>query len=240
MFSRTENVQTFIKSYPVVTLFIVIQLLVFVIDAFVPSLQIVGRGGSFHLGLAQGEWYRVLTANFIHLSLGHLLFNTVALIIFAAPMERMVGSIRFAAFYLITGSLSNVFTYLTVSNLFYLQAGASGALLGILGFYVYAGHFKRLLYADDRRLVYLFVGLNAIFTLIGSNVSLFGHLYGFLSGVLLAIPFARSAVPYTRPLRRGAYRPRSYRPPVLMPRNGSWLIYVILLFAIIGVLAYFF
>ncbi|WP_026824476.1 MULTISPECIES: rhomboid family intramembrane serine protease [Exiguobacterium] len=240
MFSRTENVQTFVRAYPLVTLFIVIQLLVFVIDSFAPGLRIVATGGSFHLALADGQWYRLVTANFIHLSLGHLLFNSFALIIFGPAMERMVGHVKFALFYVLAGALANLLTYFTVSNLFYLQAGASGAILAILGFYVFIGRFRRtLMYSQDARLVYIFVAISAVFTLIGSNVSLWGHVYGFLSGFLLALPLSRFAVPYTRPARYGKYKQRSYAPPVIHSGDGKWFFYIIIGLAIFGLLAQF-
>lgn len=240
MFSRTENVQTFVRAYPLVTLFIVIQLLVFVIDSFAPGLRIVSTGGSFHLALADGQWYRLVTANFIHLSLGHLLFNSFALIIFGPAMERMVGHVKFALFYVFAGALANLFTYFTVSNLFYLQAGASGAILAILGFYVFIGRFRRtLMLSQDARLVYIFVAISAVFTLIGSNVSLWGHVYGFLAGFLLAIPLSRYAVPYTRPMRYGKYKQRSYAPPIIHSGDGKWFFYIIIGLAIFGLLAQF-
>lgn len=240
MFSRTENVQTFVRAYPLVTLFIVIQLLVFVIDSLVPDLRIVALGGSFHLALAQGEWYRLLTANFIHLGLGHLLFNSFALIIFGPAMERMVGHFKFAAFYIVAGVLANLLTFFTVSELFYLQAGASGAILAILGFYVYIGRFRpTLIYSQDARLVYIFVAVSAVFTLIGANVSLWGHVYGFLAGFLLAIPLSRFAVPYSRPLRYGKYKPRKYAPPVIHTGEGKWIFYVIIGLAVFGLFARF-
>ncbi|MGA9466292.1 MAG: rhomboid family intramembrane serine protease [Exiguobacterium marinum] len=240
MFSRTENVQTFVRAYPLVTLFIVIQLLVFVIDSFAPGLRIVATGGSFHLALADGQWYRLVTANFIHLSLGHLLFNSFALIIFGPAMERMVGHVKFALFYVLAGALANLLTYFTVSNLFYLQAGASGAILAILGFYVFIGRFRRtLMYSQDARLVYIFVAISAVFTLIGSNVSLWGHVYGFLSGFLLALPLSRFAVPYTRPAHYGKYKQRSYAPPVIHSGDGKWFFYIIIGLAIFGLLAQF-
>ena len=240
MFSRTENVQTFVRAYPLVTLFIVIQLLVFVIDSFAPGLRIVAAGGSFHLALADGQWYRLFTANFIHLSLGHLLFNSFALIIFGPAMERMVGHVKFALFYVLAGALANLFTYFTVSNLFYLQAGASGAILAILGFFVFIGRFRRtLMYSQDARLVYIFVALSAVFTLLGRNVALWGHVYGFLAGFLLAIPLSRFTVPYSRPAHHGKYRQRSYAPPMIHSGDGKWFFYVIIGLAIIGLLARF-
>lgn len=240
MFSRTENVQTFVRAYPLVTLFIVIQLLVFVIDSFVPSLRIVTLGGSFHLALAEGQWYRLVTANFIHLSLGHLLFNSFALIIFGPAMERMVGHVKFALFYVFAGALANLFTYFTVNQLFYLQAGASGAILAMPGFYVFIGRFRRtLMYSQDARLVYIFVAISAVFTLIGSNVSIWGHVYGFLAGFLLAVPLSRFTVPYTRPAWHGKYKQRSYSPPIIHSGDGKWFFYVIIGLAILGLLAQF-
>ena len=50
--------------------------------------------------VADGEWWRVLTAAFLHGSSTHLLFNMWALYIFGPELERQVGSLTFATLYL--------------------------------------------------------------------------------------------------------------------------------------------
>ncbi|WVE52530.1 rhomboid family intramembrane serine protease [Exiguobacterium sp. 9-2] len=49
--------------------------------------------------------------------------------------------------------------------------------------------------ADDTRLVYIFTAVTAVFTLLGSNVAVFGHLYGFVLGFLFGFVFGNRAVP---------------------------------------------
>lgn len=247
MFSRTENLQTFTRSYPVVSLFILIQVALFVIEQLNQLLGFgfspLSYGSAINLFIANGEWWRVVTATFLHYDFWHIAFNTFALIIFAPALERMIGHVKFAIFYLLVGTLANVLTYVTLSdNLFYGQAGASGAILGLLGFYVYLGRFRRtIISVEDARLVYIFSAITAVFTLIGSNVSVFGHLYGFLLGFLAGFIFGKSAVPFTRPFNTG--QRATFGGHVVHStgsgQTGRIVFYVIVAFAVFGLLARF-
>ncbi|WP_329469427.1 hypothetical protein [Exiguobacterium sp. 9-2] len=68
MFSRTENLQTFTRSYPVVSLFILIQVALFVIEQLGGLLNLtfspLSAGAAINLLIGQGEWWRVVTATF--------------------------------------------------------------------------------------------------------------------------------------------------------------------------------
>ncbi|MET4655863.1 MULTISPECIES: rhomboid family intramembrane serine protease [unclassified Exiguobacterium] len=247
MFSRTENLQTFTRSYPVVSLFILIQVALFVIEQlnafFNFGFSPLNYGAAINLFIGNGEWWRVVTATFLHYDFWHIAFNTFALIIFAPALERMIGHAKFASFYLLVGTLANVLTYFTkINEPFYGQAGASGAILGLLGFYVYLGRFKRtVISADDARLVYIFSAITAIFTLLGSNVSVFGHLYGFVLGFLAGFIFGKGTVPFTRPFNTGR-RPASGGRIIHTSGSGQLgriIFYVIVAFAVFGLLARF-
>ena len=240
MFSRTENLQTFTRSYPVVSLFILIQVALFVIEQLGALLNLtfspLSAGAAINLLIGQGEWWRVITATFLHYDFWHIAFNTFALVIFAPPLERMIGHTRFAAFYLLVGTLANILTYFTkINEPFYGQAGASGAILGLLGFYVYLSRFKRtVIMADDTRLVYIFTAVTAVFTLLGSNVAVFGHLYGFVLGFLFGFVFGNRAVPFTRPFQTGR---RTSGGPVFVSGSGQLgrvFFYIIIAFAVLG------
>jgi len=246
MFNRTENLKTFTRSYPVVSLFILIQVSLFVIELLNDWLALpyspLYYGSAINLFIAQGEWWRVVTATFLHYDFWHVAFNTFGLVIFGPAVERMIGSARFAVMYLLVGTLANVLTYFTTFNEFgYAQAGASGAILGLLGFYVYLARFRRpLILAQDAQLVYIFTAVTAVFTLIGSNVSVFGHLYGFLLGFLAGFVFGKSAVPFTRPAPSGRSFGTGYTPrPSSNGQTGKLLFYVVIGLALFGLVARF-
>jgi len=87
---------------------------------------------SGQLVLVSGEYWRLLTSNFIHIGFMHLLFNTAFLIIMATRAERYFGHVKFAIIYIISGVLSGV-SSIIINNEWVVSAGASGALFGVIG-----------------------------------------------------------------------------------------------------------
>jgi membrane associated rhomboid family serine protease len=81
-----------------------------------------------------GEWYRLLTAPFLHANIEHILFNMVTLAIIGSPVEAELGKVRFLAVYLLSGFGGSVASYL-LSKPYVLGVGASGAIFGLFGAY---------------------------------------------------------------------------------------------------------
>lgn len=79
------------------------------------------------------EYDRLLTSAFVHADAGHLIFNLITFYFFAFPLERRIGSIRFAILYLLGMVLSEIGTCLKHRNdPAYASLGASGAILAVL------------------------------------------------------------------------------------------------------------
>lgn len=83
--------------------------------------------------LENGEYQRLITAGFVHVSLSHLAFNMITLYFFGPYMERMLGPGRFLLLYvgaeLAAHGLSLVLHRKTEG---YAAVGASGAISGVL------------------------------------------------------------------------------------------------------------
>ena len=75
------------------------------------------------------EWYRLVTAMFLHGGLIHIGFNMMALMQFGPALEELYGSARYLFFYVVTGA----FGFLVSAGLGNHSLGASGALLGLVG-----------------------------------------------------------------------------------------------------------
>ena len=78
-----------------------------------------------------GEWWRLVSSLFLHGSLLHLAFNMLALWQVGQLVERLFGSLRFAALYLIAGVCGSVASVMWNANV--NSVGASGAIFGIVG-----------------------------------------------------------------------------------------------------------
>jgi membrane associated rhomboid family serine protease len=135
-------------------------------------------------GVLNGEYYRLVTAGFLHYGILHLLLNMWVLNIFGREVERLVGRWRFLALYLLCGVGS------TIAGLYLaplgLLAGASGSVFGLFGAMLL---FLRRLKLDPRQIVVLIV-VNFAFGFFisngtGFNVSWQGHLGGLITGLVV-------------------------------------------------------
>ena len=75
------------------------------------------------------EWWRLVTAMFLHGGLIHIGFNMMALMQLGPAMEELYGSARYLFFYVVTGA----FGFLVSAGMGNHSLGASGAILGLVG-----------------------------------------------------------------------------------------------------------
>ncbi len=94
--------------------------------------QMIRAGASAYNLIAAGEYWRLLTAVFLHFNAGHLLSNMATLLIVGPPLARLLGRLRFLGLFLATGVLANIASHL-FNPVGGIKAGASGAIAGVLG-----------------------------------------------------------------------------------------------------------
>jgi membrane associated rhomboid family serine protease len=135
-------------------------------------------------GVAQGEYWRLLTSAFLHLSVLHIAFNMYALFLFGPFVERALGTARFIAAYVTTAVVSGVFV-LWLSDPLGGTAGASGAVFGLFGMAL----VLLLKARQDVRGLLVLLAINGAISFTG-NISWQGHLGGFVAGLLLGFVFA--------------------------------------------------
>jgi rhomboid protease GluP len=131
---------------PVTTALLVANLMMFGVEWMAVAAQ--GRGGglsilwgmggeaSYRLGMSapygiyvQHQWYRLITAMFLHGGLLHIGFNMMALMQLGPALEELYGSARYFFLYIVTGA----FGFLASSFIGHYSLGASGGLLGLVG-----------------------------------------------------------------------------------------------------------
>jgi membrane associated rhomboid family serine protease len=136
--------------------------------------------------VAQGDWYRLFTAAFLHGGVLHIFFNMLMLWWFGRPLEHMLGHARFLAIYIVSilaGSAGALLVSPEVPTI-----GASGAVFGILG----AGlvlERSRINVFGGSALIIVILNLALSFTL--NNVSIGGHVGGLVGGALCVFAFSR-------------------------------------------------
>jgi rhomboid protease GluP len=96
-----------------------------------PTSQLRPWGAARSVEIQGGQWWRLLTSNYLHFGIWHLVVNVVALWYGTQYIERLFGSLRFLAIYTmsgIAGALACALVFPRVTS-----AGASGAIFGVYG-----------------------------------------------------------------------------------------------------------
>jgi membrane associated rhomboid family serine protease len=135
--------------------------------------------------VADGDYYRLLTAAFLHASILHIALNMYALYLFGPPVEAAIGRVRFAALYLVSALGGSALSY-AFANPLIPSLGASGAVFGLLGAYLV---LNRKLGRDTSGVMALLV-INFVFGLIAPNIDWRAHLGGLVTGCLCAAVIA--------------------------------------------------
>ncbi|CAG9623370.1 rhomboid family intramembrane serine protease [Sutcliffiella rhizosphaerae] len=200
MFVRTENFRTFTRLYPIITTIVAIHLILFLTANI--SQTFLNYTIGFNLLVWEGEYWRLVTPIFLHVSLTHFLFNSLSLVLFGPAVERMLGPVKFTVFYVLGGILANVATLLLHNDL-YSHLGASGAIFAIFGLYFYMVFLRPdLLDSANSQVILTILVIGLVMTFLNPGINVVAHLFGFFAGTILA-PFF---------LGRGtASRPRSLR-----------------------------
>ncbi|WP_370380460.1 rhomboid family intramembrane serine protease [Catenulispora sp. GAS73] len=148
--------------------------------------------GYHPIGVAHGEWYRMITSAFVHIlpnqpPLGpmHILFNMLSLWMFGVVVEQQIGKVRYIAAYLLSALGGSVFCYYLTAP--YTQSiGASGAIFGLIGLYFVLSrklHFDPL--GGRRQLVIAVLWL----VLASRFTSWQGHLGGLVTGAVIGLVY---------------------------------------------------
>ncbi|MDA8370119.1 MAG: rhomboid family intramembrane serine protease [Nocardiopsaceae bacterium] len=180
-----------VAQRPYVTLALLGLIVVgFLAQAVVPQLTwLLGMWGGMVQGqvvggVMAGQWYRLITAAFLHGGIVHLLFNGFALFIIGRQLEDWLGAGRYLALWVLSALGGSVLSLLVQPE--QLSVGASGAIFGLFGAIFVIG---RRLGKDTRFVVGLLV-INLLLTFTVPQISWTGHVGGLVTGLALAAAYA--------------------------------------------------
>ena len=151
----------------------------------------------------RGEWWRVITATFLHSrsSVLHILFNMYALYLFGPRLERQVGAISFLGLYMSSAIAGGVaFQYLSEGG----AVGASGAIFGLFGA-VLVGTLplRHTVHGGAQlRQLLLLLGINLALPLFVTNIAWEAHMGGLVMGMIAAALWQRLPPTPRSPLMR--------------------------------------
>jgi membrane associated rhomboid family serine protease len=146
------------------------------------SSSLLSDGSVSRFTIEQGEYWRLITAGFLHAGFAHLLFNMFSLWILGSIVEPAVGRLRFGLIYfvsLLAGSFGALLLEPTAPTV-----GASGAIFGLMGAAIVVMRHAGINPLQSG--LGFWLGLNLLFTFTAANISIGGHIGGLIGGALAA------------------------------------------------------
>jgi membrane associated rhomboid family serine protease len=163
-----------------------------------PGGELFGKGALIGAQIyAQDEWYRLVTAMFLHGSLLHIALNMIVLYWCGTIVERALGTWRFLLIYFVSGIAGSAGALL-FSGPFAVTVGASGAIYGIFGALLILEYRATGTFAGPALGL---IVINLALSFVIPNISWGGHVGGLVGGTLAT--FALLHFQYTRPRSLG-------------------------------------
>lgn len=183
------------KNVPFVTItFVAINVIVYLLLELVGDTEnsnfMIQMGAVWPPYVKDGEYWRLLTATFMHFGFEHILNNMLVLACAGPILEQGLGHIKYLFLYLIAGVGGSTLSYLQMlqNGENSVSAGASGAIFGIIGallwiVIVHKGRYETL---TGRGLLFMIV-ISLYYGMTSGDVDNWAHIGGLLMGFVLAV-----------------------------------------------------
>jgi rhomboid protease GluP len=187
--SFISDLKKYINFHPITATLLSINLVMLFLLLFTggfSTINLVNKGGIVPILVTENkEYYRIITAMFLHGGIIHFLSNSLVLFFIGGYLERMIGPKRYVAIYMLSGIASSLFVVL-FGEPNVVTIGASGAIFGVMGALFLLTLKKETWFMPQtiksiRNLMFI----NLIFTFIVPFISIPGHLGGLLFGIIL-------------------------------------------------------
>ncbi len=167
-----------------------ILIVVFVIETLAGGSEstrvLISLGANAGPLVTAGDYWRLFTANFLHIGLLHIAFNLYALYIVGTEVEMFYGPWRFLVIYLLSGLSGAIASYAFTYG---LSAGASTAVFGLIGTLVAFFTRNRAVFGEMSRTrltnLIVVIAINLFYGLSVSFIDIWGHIGGFIGGFIL-------------------------------------------------------
>jgi rhomboid protease GluP len=167
-----------------------ILVVVFVIETLAGGSEsqrvLIKLGANVGPLVTTGEYWRIFTANFLHIGLMHIAFNLYALYIVGTEVEMFYGPWRFLVIYLLSALSGAIASYAFTYG---VSAGASTAVFGLFGTLVAFFTRNRAVFGEMSRTrltnLIVVIVINIFYGLSAGTIDNWGHIGGFIGGFVL-------------------------------------------------------
>lgn len=197
------SLQAWLRENRSIAAIMAITVAVFIVDSLT-GLSLTQWGAKSHRIWA-GELHRLLIPTLLHHGILHLAVNMYALYVFGPVTERILGPKRFVVLYILSGAVGFLASLLASPGT--LAVGASASIFGLMG---YTLHFRlrrlpRRWLPIDSGFLQIFL-INFLFAQMVPNIDHWGHVGGFVGGLLCGglLGLGRPVVRSPRRIRESA------------------------------------
>jgi membrane associated rhomboid family serine protease len=176
---------------PVTRILIAINIVIYLLTAAqgggfnAPGGQLFDKMILYGPFVAHGDWWRLVTAMFLHASVIHIGFNMFALYLIGTPVEQYLGRARYIGLYFVSGLAGSAGGLLQAPHTPVL--GASGAIFGILGAMLILEWQATGRLAGNAM---TWIVINLVISFAIPNISWGGHVGGLIGGILIMLAYA--------------------------------------------------
>jgi membrane associated rhomboid family serine protease len=149
----------------------------------IAASTLLDQGSVSRATIADGEYWRLLTAGFLHAGFFHLLFNMMALWVLGGMLEPAIGRLRFALIYVVSLLAGSFGALLLEPDA--RTVGASGAIFGLMAATAVLMRSRGIPLMESG--LGLWIGLNLLITFAVPGISIGGHIGGLVGGGLAAL-----------------------------------------------------
>lgn len=179
------------KKYPVTYGLIAINVVVFAAmmwyDRTLSYATLVDFGAKVNYRIVDGYLWHLVTPIFLHGSILHLGFNSMALYFVGPLVERFYGPKKYLIFYLLIGTIGNIGSFISSNT---VSLGASGAIFGLFAFHIYLFILNREGYKKIfGSQMFTVIALNLVYTFTNPAIDKAGHIFGFVGGLAIYFLF---------------------------------------------------
>jgi membrane associated rhomboid family serine protease len=151
--------------------------------ALVGSGLALSEGALHPVGVAYGEWWRIVGGAFMHASILHIGLNMLIFYWLGRMLEPAIGSVRFAAVYAVSLFAGSLGALVLTPHVY--TVGASGAIFGIAGCAVVEMRARGMSVMESG--LGALIVINLLFSAVSSGISLGGHVGGLIGGALAGL-----------------------------------------------------
>lgn len=189
--SKRKNQKLDFKRYKITYIIMIINILIFLVEVLnskslisIDMHTLLKMGAKSNHLIEDGEYYRLITAGFLHGGIIHLFFNMSALNIIGKEVEEVYETKKYIFIYALSLLGGSIFSYFFSNS---ISVGASGAIFGLLGAMLAFGLInKRKIGKAYIKNIFETIVLNIIIGLTIPNIDNFAHMGGLIFGSIVS------------------------------------------------------